>query len=234
MISTSIKVLQVNLNRSSTATESALQVAIELKVDLLVIQEPWITSNKDVSLTRSIIHPSFHQLLPTDRSHRPRTLVYVARAFRPTVTISDEPSDPDLLVVNIIEGKSQIQLLNIYHETNQLGHGPKTIERLFNRQQPLFSNTLLLGDFNTHHPWWDPFTKPSLGANDLVDWLEVNDLVLINTPGTGTYFRPGLVRESVLDLTLVTSSLASRIIDWQVLPDLGSDHFRILFTVTGT
>ena len=234
MISTSIKVLQVNLNRSSTATESALQVAIELKVDLLVVQEPWITSNTNTSLTRSIIHPSFNQLLPIDCSLRPRTLVYVARAFRPTVTISDEPSDPDLLVVNIIEGNSQIQLLNIYHESNQLGHGPKTIERLFKRQQPLLSNTLLLGDFNTHHPWWDPFTKPSLGANDLVDWFEVNDLALINTPGTGTYFRPGLVRESVLDLTLATSSLASRILDWQVLPDLGSDHFGILFTVTGT
>jgi len=84
MISTSIKVLQVNLNRSSTATESALQVAIELKVDLLVIQEPWITSNVNTSLTRSIIHPSFNQLLPIDCSLRPRTLVYVARAFRPT------------------------------------------------------------------------------------------------------------------------------------------------------
>ena len=34
--------------------------------------------------------------------------------------------------------------------------------------------------------------------------------------------------------TLATSSLASRITDWQVLPDLGSDHFGILFTVTGT
>src|ERR1700733_2678572 len=167
MISTSIKVLQVNLNRSSTTIESALQVAIELKVDLLVIQEPWITSNTNVSSTRSIIHPSFNQILPTNCSLRPRTLVYMARAFRPTVTISDEPSDPDLLVINIREGKSQVQLLNIYYETNQLGHGPKTIERLFNRQQPLLSNTLLLGDFNTHHPWWDPFTKPSLGANDL-------------------------------------------------------------------
>ena len=232
MISTSIKVLQVNLNRSSTATESALQVAIELKVDLVVVQEPWTTSSVDVSLTRSILHPSFNQLLPTDRSLRPRTLVYVARAFRPTVTISDDPSDPDLLVINIIEGKSQIQLLNIYHETNQLGHGPKTIERLFNRQ--ILPNTLLLGDFNTHHPWWDPFAKPSLGANELVDWFDNNDLTLINTPGTGTYFRPGLIRESVLDLTLATSSLASRILDWQVLPDLGSDHFGILFTVAGT
>ena len=103
MISTSIKVLQVNLNRSSTATESALQIAVEFKVDLLVAQEPWTTINNNNdnnhSLIRSILHPSFTQLLPTDHTLRPRTLVYVARSFRPTVTLSDSPSDPDLLVI---------------------------------------------------------------------------------------------------------------------------------------
>ena len=40
MISSSLKILQINLNRSATATESALQLATELKIDLLVIQEP--------------------------------------------------------------------------------------------------------------------------------------------------------------------------------------------------
>jgi hypothetical protein len=40
MISSSIRVLQVNLNRSAPATESALQIAIELKIDLIIVQEP--------------------------------------------------------------------------------------------------------------------------------------------------------------------------------------------------
>ena len=42
MISTSIKVLQINLNKSSIVTESALQLAIELKVDLVLVQEQWL------------------------------------------------------------------------------------------------------------------------------------------------------------------------------------------------
>jgi hypothetical protein len=37
MNSSNIRVLQVNLNRSAAATESALQIAIELQIDLLVI-----------------------------------------------------------------------------------------------------------------------------------------------------------------------------------------------------
>jgi hypothetical protein len=236
MISSSLRVLQVNLNTSAVATESALQVAIELKIDLLVVQEPWViprNQDQDYSNTRSVIHPSFTQILPFDLTLRPRTLVYVSRSFIPTVALSSDTSDPDLLVIDITEGKSKIQLLNIYHEANQLGCGLKTIERtLYTRE--LQPNTLLIGDFNTHHPWWDPFTKPTPNSTELVEWLENHDLTLINSPGTGTYFRSNMERESVLDLTFATSTLASRIYDWQVLPDLGSDHFGILFTVTGT
>ena len=38
----SLKVLQANLNRSALATESTLQVAVELGVGLVVVQEPWV------------------------------------------------------------------------------------------------------------------------------------------------------------------------------------------------
>ena len=67
MISTSFRVLQVNLNRNSTATESALQVAVELKVDLIVVQEPWTTTNVDHSFIRSILHPSFYSVTSNRR-----------------------------------------------------------------------------------------------------------------------------------------------------------------------
>jgi len=40
MISSSTRVLQVNLNRSAQAIESALQIAVELKIDLVIVQEP--------------------------------------------------------------------------------------------------------------------------------------------------------------------------------------------------
>jgi ribonuclease HI len=146
---------------------------------------------------------------------------------------SDSPRDPDLLVIDIIEGQSKIQLLNIYNESDQANLGPSTLDRcLYSR--PVQSSSILLGDFNTHHPWWDPLAKPSIGADKLVEWLEYQELALLNSPGTGTFFRPNLARESVLDLTLATSSIASRIEDWQVLPDLGSDHLGILFTIVGT
>jgi hypothetical protein len=37
-----LRILQVNLNKSAHATESALQTAVDLAIDLLVVQEPWL------------------------------------------------------------------------------------------------------------------------------------------------------------------------------------------------
>ena len=110
----------MNLNCSAIATESALQVAVELKIDLLVVQEPWVTprtQGQDFTSSRSVLHSSFSQILPANLSLRPRTLVYVARGFRLLVSLAAaSPYDPDLLAIDIIEGKSKIQLLNIYNE----------------------------------------------------------------------------------------------------------------------
>ena len=64
----SCKILQININRNSITTENILQMAIELNIKILAIQEPWVisnNSNESCSITnnsnefRSINHPSF-------------------------------------------------------------------------------------------------------------------------------------------------------------------------------
>jgi hypothetical protein len=162
MISSSIRVLQVNLNRSAPATESALQIVVELKIDIVVVQEPWIlrTSESDYSSARLILHQSFVQILP-NTVLRLRTLVYVSRSFGPLVSIAtSSPLDSDLLAIDIIEGNSKIQLLNIYNKLDQQGTGIRTLERLLYNYS-ITPNTILLGDFNTYHPWWDPLANPT-------------------------------------------------------------------------
>ena len=247
MISSSLRILQINLNRSLPATESALQLAIELKIDIVLVQEPWVCtassttssiniSTKDYTSARSINHQSFAQILPKHHHLRPRTLAYILRSntsILASLAISS-PIDPDILVLDILEGQHKVQLVNIYNEDSQIEGEQRTIDRwLYNYQLPL--DAVVLGDFNTHHPWWDPLnTTTSTNADQLVDWIEDNNLLLLNTPGEGTFYRPNLRQPSVLDLTLVTTSIESQINDWQILPDLGSDHYGILFTITGT
>jgi ribonuclease HI len=238
MINSSIRVLQVNLNKSQAATESALQVAIETRVDLILVQEPWLYTSGQRELSSyedlySTQHPSFTQLYPRNRALRPRTLVYVSKSFKPLVSLAtSSPNDPDIQVIDITEGNSKIQILNIYNEADQSKLGPRTLERALYPFQ-LYKDTLILGDLNTHHPWWDPLARPSQGSKELIEWIKANNLSLLNSPGKITFFRPH-VRPSVLDLTLATPSLALKAIDWQILPDLGSDHLGILFLLQGT
>jgi len=124
MISDNTRIIQVNLNRSQAATKNTLQLAIELKVDIIVVQEPFITrgddGNIDLITARSIAHPSFTQILPKYSGFRPRTLVYVSKTYKPTTSISTiSPVDSDFLIVSITQNNQKIRLYNIYNQNRQ-------------------------------------------------------------------------------------------------------------------
>ena len=130
----------------------------------------------------------------------------------------------------VVKGKDyRFNLYNIYNEKDAAG--TKTIPRTLLHTR-LREASILLLDANEHHPWWDPqCSTTSQGAQPFVDWIEEQDLALLNTPGTGTFFRPHLSREPVLDLSLVTPDLATKAIDWQVTTETGSDHYGLLFSI---
>lgn len=228
-----IKTLQINLNRSAVATESALDLAIGLEVGIIAVQEPWVfpSLNNDYTTTRSVVHQGYTQILPNHGSLRPRTLFYISKALSFISIAHDSPQDPDCLIIDINKGNSKIQLINIYNEKDLNGAGIYTIDRGL-IPSPLYQYSIILGDFNTHHPWWDPLHDKSPNADNLVDWITASNLQLLNSPGIGTFYRPHMETPTVIDLTLNTSSLVNQIQDWQTLPDLGSDHFGILFSIT--
>ncbi len=70
-----LKVIQVNLCKGTATTEAALQSAVELGVDILLIQEPRIID--DSGIIRSISHPNFIQIMPN--TAKPRTIAYIAK-----------------------------------------------------------------------------------------------------------------------------------------------------------
>ena len=78
-MSSYVKVLQVNVNRNSSTTENVLQIAIELDIKVLVIQEPWVIAGNNNQEYYSIIYSSYFQILPNYGTLRPRTLFYIAR-----------------------------------------------------------------------------------------------------------------------------------------------------------
>ena len=239
MLGNNLRILQANLNKSQSATESTLQMAIELSVDIIAVQEPWLTSFTkdplDYSEARSTLHSSFIQSLPTlpSNSSRPRVLFYFSRSFQAQINPNRTFSlpDPDFLAVDIQYQRASFTLLNVYNEDDQLDTGRKTIERVL-LANTLPPSSLLLGDFNIHHPWWEPACpRVSTEAERFVNWIEDQGITLLNTPGCGTFFRSNMQRETVLDLSFCTSDLEPKVHDWQILPSAGSDHHGILFSL---
>jgi hypothetical protein len=98
-----IKVLQVNVNRNSSITENVLQIAIELDIKVLVVQEPWVITGNNNREYRSIIYPSFYQILPNYGTLRPRTLVYIARELQASLALNSL-SNPDCLIIELSLG----------------------------------------------------------------------------------------------------------------------------------
>lgn len=232
---TNIRFLQINLNRSSQATENVLQLALELNIDIILIQEPWIMKNgSDFSNCRSILHQNFIQTLPKfNPTLRPRTLFYTSKDLRASIDLApSSPVDPDIQIINCQNRSETFQIINIYNEADQAKEQGYTIERLL-YNIPLSRYTIVLGDFNTHHPLWDPYTNKSGDADQLAEWFEDQNLILLNEPGASTFFRTNLLNPSVLDLTLASESISLRIQDWQTLSNIGSDHTGILFELKG-
>lgn len=101
-----LRILQANLNKSPQATESTLQLAVELAIDLVIVQEPALYSSvrDDYSDCRSVSHQSFSQIFPQPlpSSIRPRVMAYVSRSLEAQVSpASGSSPDPDFLQLNV-------------------------------------------------------------------------------------------------------------------------------------
>lgn len=88
------------------------------------------------------------------------------------------------------------------------------------------NKTLILGDFNGHHPSWS--CKTDLTGNTIFDSLIENNFVSLND-GRVTRFKyvNGILQESSPDISTASSDIAL-CFDWNVTNEtLGSDHLLI-------
>ena len=197
----SLSILHLNTNRNPRATETALDLAVSRKVDILCIQEPWILTARDeppdFSNPKSTSHPSFTTIFPNSPpTLRPRTLIYVSRSLSAQTSLrKDFPQDPDFMAVDVIGQGFSFLLINIYNEENQQDSlQDYTVDRILPGVQ-LRQPTIVCGDFNAHHSRWNPSVQNAIRAEALVEWVDSQSLSLLNTPGVGTFHRPQMSQE---------------------------------------
>lgn len=86
--------------------------------------------------------------------------------------------------------------------------------------------TMLCGDFNAHHPYWDTQKTDKRGNDIFRAYSESNYILLNNYNDTTTPQIPQ--QASTIDLSFASPKLHTLLRRWEVLTDaMGSNHFPI-------
>ena len=85
---------------------------------------------EDYSKARSVSHPSFTQILPVYSGLQLRIIVYVSKDYKLVVSIlTSSPKNPNIVIIDILEAREKIQVVNIYNEKDLEIKGGYTLDR---------------------------------------------------------------------------------------------------------
>ena len=140
-----------------------------------------------------------------------------------------------MLPLQVLAGKEKFTLWNIYNERNKLTPDSRpsyTMDRTLQYIQ-LPPSSILCGDFNAHHRWWNSDIQQQIRDDVLVDWFRSKKCDLVNHPDIPTYNYRQRTGTSILDLTVATCDIYKRLLDWAVdeQAHTGSDHEVVRFTL---
>ena len=225
-----INILQHNTAKNSLIQETILEIGLERKVDIILIQEPRIYNSRN-----SISYLAYNILIPY--KNNPRVLIYIKKniPIRSFIRL-DLVDDPDLLLIEVnIKGIQPFYIINIYNELNNSINNNKerTIERALIPLK-LDKPALIGGDFNAHHYLWNSSIIHPIRASNLVKWIKKENLDILNNLDISTFSRPNTRSKSIIDLTLATKYLSNRLFNWEILEKekTGSDHEIIAYSIS--
>ena len=199
--------------------------------DIVALQETWY---KDSSYKPNF--PSYttqHKVRgPQHNKTKGGGLAFIiSNCINYRVKTLKEYNNPELEVqcITIQLKKSSLDILNVYAPPGKL-----TKKELIHYKKQLNKTYIICGDFNAHHPTWDPenhnTNKEGIELNDI---LNDDDSICIATPPgliTHTCTKEGATSTSTLDLTLCNPALLPSF-DIKTIPDYGSDHDPVIATI---
>jgi hypothetical protein len=193
-----LHILQYNVWKSRDVVLASLfQDRRILDYDILAIQEPW--RNPYIATS---YHPlKAHFQLSYQNDENTRVCLYINKRIDAS-TWNVSFISKDIIAVEVIHPTRQhkISIFNVYNEV-----GSSTLADLTEAMARLgpHHETLVLGDFNLHHPLWSSIHNPAshgiAASQALLAIIEEFQLRLLTVPGTITHRWNG--GDSTIDLT---------------------------------
>ena len=215
---------------------TCLEIDLELKIDYILFQEPYI----NMTTKMTISHSAYYCIMPESEEVRPRVMIFAKKSSRfQFCQRSDICSDTDILIIDIndsLNAKAEvIQLINIYNKKSLAENSNEwTVKRSLKDVIP-HANTIICGDFNSHYSWWNlaVLDAEARKATILVNWLQQFQFDLISESDSGTFHRNNLVRNSNIDLVFSTSNISQYISWWKDEEyTIGLKHDMIFFSIS--
>ena len=75
-ISSKIQFLQQNVDRNPHKMHTCLEIGLELKIDYILFQEPYI----NMTIKMTISHSAYYYIMPKSEEVRPRVIIFAKKA----------------------------------------------------------------------------------------------------------------------------------------------------------
>ncbi|PWV10783.1 putative Endonuclease-reverse transcriptase/Reverse transcriptase (RNA-dependent DNA polymerase) [Trypanosoma cruzi] len=210
----------------SCLTPSKLATLMAQGADIIAIQETWKSSEQIASM-----HTGEYVLYAQSRIGKGGGVAVLVRktlrSKRIPLAIPQHDTSLEVVVVQVALNQNRdLMVASAY--TRPPPQVTQSFRRLVNCL-PASTPLLLCGDFNMHHPQWEPFleTSPSEVAAEFLELFTDAGLVLVSIPGEITYAR-GTRERSCIDLTWSKHLTVS---DWSASVSPLSDHYMLTFTL---
>ena len=201
-----LQTLSYNLHKSHTVFDSFFNNPLTLEVPLIFIQEP---PKKPQSENQMRSWPGYNIIYPsTNMDEQPFTGIYIQKAFQEKICMIEtiEIPSPNITGVRIKmkEDSVPVNFINVYNRPDSytLLLVSDIVRQLAN--QP----THLLGDFNAHHPAWNPTelnTRTETDTEEMVSLLQQYNFTLVSPPGIPTRYGRGSA--TTIDLYWLSSTV---------------------------
>lgn len=220
MAAQSIRIAQLNAERSKAVMSETRKLAEELKLDIICIQEPYTQGGKVLGM------PVTSQIVMAGVN--PMTVIIVFnRAI--TTTVNRRLSDEHCVCVEIKSDAGNWILGNQYYQFRD------EITIHINKTKKIFRNyenkpVLVLADLNAKSNLWHSRITDAKGEEMETAIQELQVEVLNKPRNPPTWRRAGL--SSNIDASLANSEASNRVTNWQVKDNLTtSDHNLILMEI---
>lgn len=191
------------------------------EISICCLSETWLKSSKQFTI------PNYNVIRTDRRDGKGGTAILIRNdiPYHEVDMSAHNNNHAQIAATDIFITNQYVRFISVYTNPNTIKADgwSKLVQGL---TKPVF----VLGDFNAHHTCWGNDTSDKPGF-ELLDFLDDNNLTLMND-GSPTFNRGPNFRETAIDLSICSPSLAQQC-TWTVHNNtIGYDHFPILITIS--